>query len=392
MREMLRPAVFVPESKRLNVLLREFRASRNHMAIVVDEYGGVAGLVTIEDVLEQIVGDIEDEYDFDEAADNILPGARRPLPRQGADRRSRTSTRRFGTRFPDEDRRHHRRPRHRAPRAPAQARRDGRRSTACASRCCAPTAAACPRCWSTNAENMNERSAPRAIRRAVSSRAPRRRCSRFARRLRAFSSARAAVRSRFWSTCGSARDAAAPAFWSAAPSASAFRSRACPGSTSACIASAACRCRSRPLATFLFCAFLALFPAAAGGSRPHPGTHAPVRACLLVPAGVDARSEWLRGWIFTGFPWLSRRAMRSVGWPLQGYAPLSACSAFRSDYRLARRHGMAAFRRQRPALACSSCSSRSSASGEALRHVEWTTPAGEPVSVALCCRETSSRT
>jgi len=74
-REMLRPAVFVPEAKRLNVLLREFRASRNHMAIVVDEYGGVAGLVTIEDVLEQIVGDIEDEYDFDEAADNILPEA-----------------------------------------------------------------------------------------------------------------------------------------------------------------------------------------------------------------------------------------------------------------------------------------------------------------------------
>jgi magnesium and cobalt transporter len=72
-REMLRPAIFVPESKRLNVLLREFRASRNHMAIVVDEYGGVAGLVTIEDVLEQIVGDIEDEYDFDEASDNILP-------------------------------------------------------------------------------------------------------------------------------------------------------------------------------------------------------------------------------------------------------------------------------------------------------------------------------
>src|SRR3990172_487290 len=67
-REMLRPAVFVPESKRLNVLLREFRASRNHMAIVVDEYGGVAGLVTIEDVLEQIVGEIEDEYDFDEAS------------------------------------------------------------------------------------------------------------------------------------------------------------------------------------------------------------------------------------------------------------------------------------------------------------------------------------
>lgn len=71
LRDMLRPAVFVPESKRLNVLLREFRVSRNHMAIVVDEYGGVAGLVTIEDVLEQIVGDIEDEFDFDEAGDGI---------------------------------------------------------------------------------------------------------------------------------------------------------------------------------------------------------------------------------------------------------------------------------------------------------------------------------
>jgi magnesium and cobalt transporter len=63
--DMLRPAVFVPESKRLNVLLREFKSARNHMAIVVDEYGGVAGLVTIEDVLEQIVGEIRDEYDID---------------------------------------------------------------------------------------------------------------------------------------------------------------------------------------------------------------------------------------------------------------------------------------------------------------------------------------
>ena len=62
-RELLRPAVLVPESKRLDVLLREFRQSRNHMAIVIDEYGGVAGLVTIEDVLEQIVGDIDDEHD-----------------------------------------------------------------------------------------------------------------------------------------------------------------------------------------------------------------------------------------------------------------------------------------------------------------------------------------
>jgi len=68
LRELLRPAVFIPESKRLNVLLREFRARRNHMAIVVDEYGGVAGMVTIENVLEQIVGEIEDEHDIDDDA------------------------------------------------------------------------------------------------------------------------------------------------------------------------------------------------------------------------------------------------------------------------------------------------------------------------------------
>jgi magnesium and cobalt transporter len=65
-RDLLRPAVFIPESKRLNVLLKEFRSSRNHMAIVVDEYGGIAGMVTIEDVLEQIVGEIEDEHDVEE--------------------------------------------------------------------------------------------------------------------------------------------------------------------------------------------------------------------------------------------------------------------------------------------------------------------------------------
>jgi magnesium and cobalt transporter len=101
-RQMLRPAVFVPESKRLNVLLHEFRKSRNHMAIVVDEYGGVAGLVTIEDVLEQIVGDIEDEYDFDELEDNVLreKGGRWRVKAQTeiAD-----INQVFGTAFPDDE-------------------------------------------------------------------------------------------------------------------------------------------------------------------------------------------------------------------------------------------------------------------------------------------------
>jgi hemolysin (HlyC) family protein len=101
-REMLRPAVFVPEAKRLNVLLKEFRGNRNHIAIVVDEYGGVAGLVTIEDVIEQIVGDIEDEYDFDETEDNIL------VDRSGRYRVKAVTeiadfNEKFGTDFSDED-------------------------------------------------------------------------------------------------------------------------------------------------------------------------------------------------------------------------------------------------------------------------------------------------
>ena len=66
MKDLVRPATFVPESKRLNVLLKEFRETRQHMAIVIDEYGSVSGAVTIEDVLEQIVGEIEDEFDVDD--------------------------------------------------------------------------------------------------------------------------------------------------------------------------------------------------------------------------------------------------------------------------------------------------------------------------------------
>ena len=101
-REMLRPAVFVPESKRLNVLLKEFRANRNHIAIVVDEYGGVSGLITIEDVIEQIVGDIEDEYDFDETEDNILADKNGKF-RVKATTEIADFNAHFGTQFPDDD-------------------------------------------------------------------------------------------------------------------------------------------------------------------------------------------------------------------------------------------------------------------------------------------------
>jgi len=81
----MRPAVFVPESKRVNVLLKEFRRNRNHMAIVVDEYGGVSGLVTIEDVIEQIVGEIDDEFDVEDDQ-NIRKEAERQFSVRGVTR------------------------------------------------------------------------------------------------------------------------------------------------------------------------------------------------------------------------------------------------------------------------------------------------------------------
>jgi len=100
-KECLRPAVFIPESKRLNVLLKEFRVTHNLMAIVVDEYGGVAGLLTIEDVLEQIVGDIGDEYDIDEGE-----GIRKEADRSWtvpALTRIEDFNQAFSTRFSDEE-------------------------------------------------------------------------------------------------------------------------------------------------------------------------------------------------------------------------------------------------------------------------------------------------
>jgi len=101
-RDMLRPAVFVPESKRLNVLLRDFRCNRNHIALVADEYGGISGMVTIEDVLEQIVGDIEDEYDFDENEDNIIPDGKEKW-RVKADTEIADFNEALGTEFSDEE-------------------------------------------------------------------------------------------------------------------------------------------------------------------------------------------------------------------------------------------------------------------------------------------------
>ena len=111
-REYMRPAVFVPESKRLNMLLKEFRRNRNHMAIVVDEYGGVSGLCTIEDVIEQIVGEIDDEFDVEE--DHIRSDAERQFTVRGVTRIAefneyfdcaalRSGGRRYGRGTADED-------------------------------------------------------------------------------------------------------------------------------------------------------------------------------------------------------------------------------------------------------------------------------------------------
>ena len=101
-REFMRPAVFVPESKRLNMLLKEFKGNRNHMAIVVDEYGGVSGLVTIEDVIEQIVGDIDDEFDVEEDDQNIRKEAEHQYAVRGVTRLAEFNEY-FGTELADGD-------------------------------------------------------------------------------------------------------------------------------------------------------------------------------------------------------------------------------------------------------------------------------------------------
>jgi magnesium and cobalt transporter len=101
MREYLRPAVFVPEAKRLNVLLKEFRGNRNHMAIVVDEYGGVGGLITIEDVIEQVIGEIDDEFDVEDDQ-NIRAGADGRSVVRGATRIDEFNEH-FATAFPEDE-------------------------------------------------------------------------------------------------------------------------------------------------------------------------------------------------------------------------------------------------------------------------------------------------
>ena len=226
LRDTLRPAVFVPESKRLNVLLREFRANRNHIAIVVDEYGGVSGLVTIEDVLEQIVGDIEDEYDFDESEDNFIA----------------EGNGRWRVKAPGRDRGLQRALRHRAtpttrstPSAASSCTPSGacpsaasrRSSTGTRSAWCARTAGACTRSRSSASTRAtrasprrHERGPPtRRPRRAAAPAPPRSRSPRWPARSPSSASRRSASRPCRWSPsacspgCGSARAGARDGAW-----------------------------------------------------------------------------------------------------------------------------------------------------------------------------------
>ena len=134
LRTLLRPAVFVPESKSLNELLRDFRSNRNHLAIVIDEFGNTAGLITIEDVLEEIVGEIEDEFDEIQrrrAASTRWPTARSAWPATPTSARSTRALRRAAARRRV---RHHRWPGRARTGPRAAARRGGRSSAACRSR------------------------------------------------------------------------------------------------------------------------------------------------------------------------------------------------------------------------------------------------------------------
>ena len=133
LRTLLRPAVFVPESKGLNELLRDFRSNRNHLAIVIDEFGNTAGLITIEDVLEEIVGEIEDEFDDTtaRAASTRWPTAATAWP---ATPSIAAVNEAFGAAPAGGRLRHHRRPGRARARPRAAARRVGRASAACASR------------------------------------------------------------------------------------------------------------------------------------------------------------------------------------------------------------------------------------------------------------------
>ena len=393
LRETLRPAVFVPESKRLNVLLREFRANRNHIAIVVDEYGGVSGLVTIEDVLEQIVGDIEDEYDFDESEDNIIPEA------NGHFRvKAQTEIARFqrAVRHVLRGRaiRHRRRPAAEVFRAPAQARRgdDGRgiplpgaarRQPSAATRCTS-SASRPRRPTTTTAVEPAAMTLARALSLSLAAAAGAATVFGFAPfGLSALPLATLTVLLWQWHDAASPRNAAGTGF---AFGLGLFGA----GASWLYIAIQAFGGMPAPLAALAIAflvAYLAMWPAAAGWLAAR-STRRQSFLRLLVAAGAFTLAEWLRGFVFTGFPWLSVGYSQVPGGLLRGYAPIggvfmvslsmSLCAALLVHAAGALARGA---RREAALAACGTAALV--ATGTILAQVEWTRPAGEPVAVSL---------
>jgi hypothetical protein len=312
--------VFIPEFKRLNVLLREFRVSRNHMAIVIDEYAGIAGLITIEDVLEQIVGEIEDEYDFDEADDNIQPDPN-GLYRVKAHTAVADFNAAFGTAFSDEECNtvgglilNH------LGRVPQV------NETILIDRLSFHVLRADSRRIYTLLVTACRRPAmpDKTLRLALPRGAPARR--RGGRRLRAARlvsaqlaeprrTLRAALRRSRWRPAArhGALIAASHAFGLFLTGVSwVYVSLSVFGGMPAAVAG---------LATVLFCAVLSLFPALAGALFVRLAARHWLRRGLLF-AALWALGEWLRGWVFTGFPWLAAGYSQTPPSPLAGYAPL----------------------------------------------------------------------
>ena len=408
LRDTLRPAVFVPESKRLNVLLREFRANRNHIAIVVDEYGGVSGLVTIEDVLEQIVGDIEDEYDFDESIDNVIPEANGRF-RVKAQTEIADFNAHFGTSFENEEfhtvgglvlKAFGRLPK----RGEATTieglrfrvlRADSRRLHTLQVERVAPPSAAGATGESAGPTRRPSSGAPRssAAERAddTAARAPARRRG-----------AAGAI-----TVFGFAPFGVAPlpvltlavlfALWQdAAPRAPRPRGFAFGlglfGAGASWVYIALETFGGMPtalalLATAGFVAYLALWPALAGYVAARFTAPSTVGRALAAAAAWTL-GEWLRGYVFTGFPWLAVGYAQLPGSALAGYAPWGG--VFAVSFAVALCAAMVALTFDAIAIGSRRCVAVAAATvvtlllgGSLGSRVEWTEPEGKPLAVSL---------
>ena len=392
-RDMLRPAIFIPESKRLNVLLRDFRANHNHMAIVVDEYSGVAGLITIEDVLEQIVGDIEDEYDFDEEEDNVLSikeGQLGPRWRVKALTELEQFNEEIGAGAGRRGRRHHRRPGRQPPRPHAAQGRRCSTSTTCASKCCAPTPARSTCCWSSACRRPRTNTTDAA----PSPRSP-------------VNFAGATPRSTAWPMLWAALAGGLSLFtfapfgswplqfpllaflfyqvgmdtsvrragwigwafglgWSVAGMHWLYIAMNRFGGLAAPLAA---------LAILLLGAYMGLFAAFATGFAAwlRRRWSLPVASFLMLVLPVTwGLSEWMRGWVFTGFPWAASGYAHHAS-PLSGFAPL--IGVYGIGVLVALCGSCLAMLTQRGRWPAIGLLCAIMAAGFGLKHIDWTAPA-----------------